>query len=152
MLPSMSDAAVRLRAGAVPAIGVATVPRTRGQAFVAVVVDDADDEELASVLASADEATAYSGAWSAQVTSRELIIRFHLLRRGEAWERQWTCPNPTDDVLDAVTAGAHHVAILPLLGDLSQFVKEGMGGAIMIEAQASRSVAAARAVLPANGN
>ena len=130
------------------------MPRAQAQpqALVVIVVDDADDQELASVLASADEATGYGGAWSAQVTSRELHIRFHLVRRGAAWERHWTWPNPSEDVLDAVTAGAHHVAILPLLGDLSQFVKEGMGGAIMIEAQASRSVAAARAVLPANGN
>jgi len=145
----MSDAAVRLGAGAVPAVGVATVPRAQANAFVVIVVDDSDDQELACVLASADEATGYGGAWSAQVSSRELHIRFHVVRRGAAWERLWTCPNPSEDVLDAVTAGAHQVAILPLVGDLSQFVEEGVGGGLMIEAQASRSVAAARAVLPA---
>jgi len=149
MLRPMSDLAMRLGAGAVPVVGVATVPRAGGQPFVVIVVDDADDQELACVLASADEATGYGGSWSAQVSSRELHIRFHLVRRGAAWERQWTCPDPSQDVLDAVTAGAHHVAVLPLVGDLSRFVEEGVGGGLMIEAQASRSVAAARAVLPA---
>jgi hypothetical protein len=47
-------------------------------------------------------------------------------------------------VLNAITAGAHHVAIMPRVGDLSEFVREGVGGGIIVDTPPSGAVASAR--------
>jgi len=142
----MSDDLDRFLADANPASGVGFVPRARRQPIVVLVVDDSDDSELASLLAGEQEvaAAAYEGSWSAQIDGSALVIKFLLARRGGGWERRWTYPDPGGSVLNAITAGVHHVAIVPLIGDLSDFVRDGLRGAIVVDAQASESIASAR--------
>ena len=73
-----------------------------------------------------------------------VIVKFRLIRRDGAWERKWTYTDPGDSVLNAITAGTHHVAIMPLVGDLSEFVREGLGGGIIVDAPASGAIASVR--------
>ena len=89
----------------------------------------------------------YGGTWSAQVNGERLIVKFHLIRRDGDWERHWTYADPGAGVLDAITAGSHRVSIVAAVGDLSDFVREGSGGAIIVEAEASEAIAAACGVL-----
>jgi hypothetical protein len=135
----MSDAVDRFLADASPASGVGFVPRARRQPIVVLVVDDTEDVELASLLAGGADAaaTGYDGSWSAQADGTRLIVKFGLIRRGGGWERRWTYADPGGSVLNAITTGVHHVAIVPLAGDLSDFVREGLRGAIVVDAQAS---------------
>jgi hypothetical protein len=142
----MSDAASRFLADANPANGVGFVPHAQGQPIVVLVVDDSDDGELARVLADNDAVAGadYGGAWSAQVNGERLIVKFRLIRRDGEWERRWTYTDPGGSVLDAITAGSHHVAIMPLVGDLSEFVREGLRGGIIVDAPASGAIASAR--------
>jgi len=145
----MSGAARRFLADATPAIGVGLVPGVqKRRPIIVLIVDDSDDDELACVLASKEAVAAdgYRGAWSAQVNGERLTIKFHLVRRDEEWDRRWTYPDPGGGVLNAITADSHHVAVVPVIGDLSEFVREGQGGAIIVDAQASGAVASARAV------
>ena len=143
----MSDV-LRFLATANPATGVGLVPRAQGLPIVVLVVDDSKDDELSSLLASGDSVVAseLGGTWSAQVNGEQLVIKFHLISRDGAWERQWTYPDPGGGVLDAITSGGHHVAILPAVGDLSEFVRKGSGGGIIVDAKASRAIASAYAV------
>jgi hypothetical protein len=144
----MSGAARRFLSDANPAVGVGLVPGVQSQPIVVLIVDDSQDDELASALASNDAAAAngYGAAWSAQINGERLTIKFHLIRRGEEWERRWTYPEPGGGVLNAITANRHHVAIVPVVGDLSEFVREGNGAAIIVDVQPSRAVSSARAV------
>ncbi len=144
----MSSAARRFLADANPAIGVGLVPGVQRQPIVVLIVDDSEDTGLASVLASKEAVAAngYGGAWSAHINRDRLTIKFHLIRRGEQWERRWTYPEPGGGVLNAITANRHHVAIVPVVGDLSEFVREGNGAAIIVDVQPSRAVSSARAV------
>jgi hypothetical protein len=142
----MSDAASRFLADANPASGVGFVPRAQGHPIVVLVVDDSDDGELACVLAGNYQVagTGYRGAWSAHVNDERLIVKLRLIRRDGQWERQWTYTDPGGSVLDSITAGTHHVAIMPLAGDLSEFVRDGVGGGIIVDAPASGDIASAR--------
>ncbi len=142
----MSDDLVRFLADASPASGVGFVPRPRRQPIVVLVVDNPDDLELASLLAGGEGVAAsdYEGSWSAQVDGTELVVKFQLARRDGRWERRWTYRDPGGSVLNAITANIHHVAIVPLTGDLSDFVREGLRGAIVVDVPASETIASAR--------
>ena len=143
----MGDVALRIVADANPAVGVGLIPRMHAKPLVVLIVDDSDDGELASVLASTEGAAdGFDGAWSAQVNDEGLTISFELIRRGYGWEREWTHGEPGDSILNAISARDHHVAIVPVIGDLSKFVREGRGGAIVVDTRASDAVAAARVV------
>jgi hypothetical protein len=141
----MSDAVDRFLADAKPASGVGFVPRARSWPIVVLVVDDSDDTELASSLAAVKSVAAsdYDGSWSAMVEGTRPIVKFRLIRRDGKWARQWTYRDPDGSVLNAISAGLHHVAIVPLVGDLSEFVCEGLRGAIVVDAQASEPIASA---------
>src|ERR1039458_6650654 len=140
----MGDVAPRIVADASPAVGVGLVPRMHAKPLVVLIVDDLDDGELASVLASTEGAAdGFDGAWSAQVNDERLTISFQLIRRDDGWEREWTYAEPGNSILNAISARDHHVAIVPVIGDLSEFVREGQGGAIVVDAQASEAVASA---------
>jgi len=142
----MSDAASRFLVDANPAKGMGFVPRAQGKPIVVLVVDDSDDGELACLLAGngAVAGADYGGIWSAQVNAERLTVKLRLSRHDGEWERQWTYTDPGGSVLNAITAGTHHVAIMPLVGDLSEFVREGLGGGIIIDAAASGTIASAR--------
>jgi len=142
----MSDAACSFLADSSPANGVGFVPRAQNLPIVVLVVDDSDDDELARLLAGRDVVAArdHDGAWSGQVDCDGLIVKFSLIRHDGAWERKWTYTDPGDSVLNAITAGAHHVAIMPRVGDLSEFVREGLGGGIIVDAPPSTAIASAR--------
>jgi hypothetical protein len=141
----MSDALDGFLADASPASGMGFVPRARRQPIVVLVVDDSDDPELASLLAGGERgASAYEGSWSAHVDRTRLAVKFLLARRDGGWERRWTYRDPGGSVLNAITAGVHHVAVVPLIGDLSDFVRDGLRGAIVVDVQPSESIASAR--------
>jgi hypothetical protein len=142
----MSDALDRFLADASPASGMGFVPRARAQPIVVLVVDNSGDSELTSLLAGEVDvaATDCDGSWSAQVDGTGLLVKFLLARRDRGWARRWTYSDPGGSVLNAITAGVHHVAIVPLIGDLSDFVSEGLRGAIVVDVQASASIASAR--------
>lgn len=142
----MSDAVDRFLVDASPASGVGFVPRALRQPIVVLVVDDSQDAALASLLAGGEgvAATDYEGSWSAQSDGAELVVKFLLARRDGEWQRRWTYTDPGGSVLSAITAGVHHVAIVPLIGDLSDFVREGLRGAIVVDVQASESIASER--------
>ncbi len=145
----MSSAACDFLANASPAKGVGFVPRARKQPIVVLVVDDSEDDELARLLASGDTvaATDYEGAWSAGIDGERLIVKFSLMRRDGECERRWTYTDPGGSVLNAITTGTHHVAIVPLIGDLSDFVRGGVRGAIIVDARASSAIVSARQLL-----
>ncbi len=142
----MREAHERFLANARPASGVGFVPRARRQPIVVLVVDDSEDPALTSLLAGEEgcPATDYDGSWSALLGGTGLVVKFLLARRDGGWERRWTYTDPGGSVLNAITARAHHVAIVPLVGDLSDFVREGLRGAIVVDVQPSESVASAR--------
>jgi hypothetical protein len=143
----MRTAACDFLANASPARGF--VPRAQKQPIVVLVVDDSEDDELTRLLVSGDTVAAsdYEGAWSAEIDGERLIVKFSLMRRNGEWERRWTYTDPGGSVLDAISAGSHHVAIVPLSGDLSDFVRDGVRGAIIVDAQTSSAVVAARQLL-----
>lgn len=130
-------------------LGAAVLPRVTPELpMVVLVVQDADDDELVSVLSEATmvPAEGYGGGWAVQIAEGALTIKFHLIRLGGGWERAWTYPDPPDVMLHAVTGGEHHVAILPreLAGDLGELNPASLGGSIIVEVQPSESVSAAR--------
>jgi hypothetical protein len=145
----MNDAAYRFLADANPASGVGFVPRAHKQPIVVLVVDDSGDDELASALAGGDGMAAadYVGAWSAQADGRRLIVKLRLTGRDGGWRRQWTYADPGGSVLKAITAGSHHVAIVPLIGNLGAFVRDGLHGAIIVEADALNATTETRELL-----
>ena len=147
----MSDVAPRVLVDASPAVGVGLVPRVHASSIIVLMVDDSDDDELASVLASREgvPADGFDGAWSAKVRGELLTIEFHLAAHDDGWERRWTHVDPGGGILNAISARAHHVAIVPAFGDLSEFVRQGQGGAIIVDTHASGAVAAARSLLEA---
>ncbi len=118
-----------------------------------LVVDDSDDPELTSLLAGGEGVapTDYDGSWSAHTDGDGLVVEFLLAGRDRGWERRWTYTDPGGSVLNAIAAGVHHVAVVPLVGDLSDFVREGLRGAIVLDVQASESISPApdRVVVPA---
>jgi hypothetical protein len=139
--------------GTNPALAGALVPRAAPQIpMVVFVVDDSEDDELTTAIAEASNVPAdgYGGAWAAQATSKDGLteVKFVLIRRGGGWERAWTLPSLPADMLDAITGGAHHVAILPreLAGDLNELNLASLGGGLIVEAEPSEAVAAARSV------
>jgi len=143
----MSDVAVRFPAFASPAVGVGLVPRRQAKPLIVLIVDDSRDDELASVLASTETAAGrYEGAWSVQVIDERLTIGFRLMRRDDEWQREWTHPEPGASMLQAITARDHHVAIVPVIGDLREFVREGHGGAIVVDTAAAGAVVSAEAL------
>jgi hypothetical protein len=145
----MNDAAHRFLEDANPASGVGFVPRAHKQPIVVLVVDDSGDDELASVLAGGHGTTAadYVGTWSAQVDGKRLIVKLRLIRRDGEWSRQWTYMDPGGSVLNAITAGSHHVAIVPLIGSLGEFVRDGLHGAIIVDAEALDATTETRELL-----
>lgn len=143
----MSDLAVRFLAHARPAVGVGLVPRRQAKPLIVLIVDDSDDEELASVLASTEAAPGgYDGAWSVEVIDEAPTIGFRLMRRDHEWEREWTHAEPGASILHAIAARDHHVAVVPVIGDLGEFVREGRGGAIVVDTEAAGAVVAAQAL------
>jgi hypothetical protein len=143
----MSDAAVRFLAYGRPAVGVGLVPRRQAKPLIVLIVDDSGDDELASVLASTEAAAGkYEGAWSVQVIDERLTIGFRLMQRDNDWEREWTHPEPGASILHAIAARDHHVAVVPVMGDLGEFVREGRGGAIVVDTEAAGAVVAAQAL------
>jgi hypothetical protein len=137
--------------GANPVLGAAVMPREAPHLpMVVLVVDDSGDDELAAVIAEATNVPAdgYGGGWAAQVTQDTLTVKFILVREGAGWERAWTFPDPPADMLDAITGGEHNVAVLPreLAGDLTELNPASLGGSIIIDAQPSEAVTAARNV------
>src|SRR5271156_2960986 len=118
----MSDVAPRVLVDASPAVGVGLVPRLHASSIVVLIVDDSGDDELASVLASREgvPADGFDGAWSAKVRGELLTIEFHLAAHDDEWERRWTHVDPGGGILNAISARAHHVAIVPAFGDLSE--------------------------------
>lgn len=141
----MSDVAVRFPAYASPAVGVGLVPRRQAKPLIVLIVDDSHDDELASVLASTEApAGGYDGAWSVQVIDERRTISFRLMQRDHQWEREWTHPEPGASILHAIAARDHHVAIVPAIGDLSEFVREGRGGALVVDTEAAGAVVSAQ--------
>jgi hypothetical protein len=139
--------------GANPALAGALVPLAAPQIpMVVLVVDDSQDDELTTAVAEASNVPAdgYGGAWASQATTQDglTMVKFVLIRLGSGWERAWTLPSPPAEMLDAITGGAHHVAILPreLAGDLDELNVASLGGSLIVEAQPSEAVAAARSV------
>lgn len=120
--------------------------------MVVFVVDDSQDDELTTAIAEVSNVPAdgYGGAWAAQATTQDglTMVKFVLIRLGSGWERAWTLPSPPAEMLDAITGGAHHVAILPreLASDLDELNVASLGGSLIVEAQPSEAVAAARSV------
>lgn len=145
----MSDAVDHASVDATPARGMGFVPRAGRQPIIVLVVDESDDAELALLLGGGEgvAATDYEGSWSAHDDGMRVIVEFRLLRRGGEWERQWKYTDPGGSVLNAIAAGTHHVAIVPLVGDLSEFVRDGLRGAIVIDAQASGPITSRRDLL-----
>jgi hypothetical protein len=143
----MSDVAVRFLAYASPAVGVGLVPRRQAKPLIVLIVDDSNDDELASVLASTETAAGgYDGAWSVQVIDERPTIGFRLMRRDREWQREWTHPEPGASILHAIAARDHHVAIVPAIGDLSEFVREGRSGALVVDTEAAGAVVSAQAI------
>jgi hypothetical protein len=141
----MSAVALRIVTDTRPAVGVGLVPRMHAKPLLVLIVDASDDGELASVLASTERAAdGFDGAWTARVDDARLTISFQLIRRDDGWEREWTHAEPSGSILDVISARDHHVAIVPVIGDLSEFVREGQGGAVVVDAQASWAVASTR--------
>jgi hypothetical protein len=141
----MRDVLDRFLADASWASGMGFVPRARRPPIVVLVVDDSDDSELACSLSGGEgvAATDYEGSWSARVDDTGLVVKLLLARRDGGWERRWTYADPGGSIINAITTGVHHVAIVSLTGDLSDFVREGLGGAIMVDVPASASIAEA---------
>jgi len=127
------------------------VPAAHGQRIIVLIVDDSDDDDLAYVLASKNAApNGYRGAWRAQVTGERLTVEFRLARRDDDWERLWTYPEPGQGIVNEITAHNHRVAIVPVIGDLSEFVRDGERGALIVDAEASGAVASARTIIAAS--
>lgn len=123
------------------------VPRPDNLPLIVLVVEDSEDDELTSIIAEASAVPSpdYSGGWGAMVKGSaegfQLTVKFLLI--GEEWERQWTLPDISKEILSAIMGGTHNVAILPreLAGDLEQPLElPRIAGALIIEAAASDAV------------
>jgi hypothetical protein len=144
----VTEGTQKFYAGADPVQGVATVPREPPELpMLVLVVDDSDDDELVAAMAEADEvpAVGYDGLWDALDTGDHHTLKFRLVRMADAWERAWTYIDPPRDMVETITAEAHHVAILPreFAGDLGNFDPRSLAGAVIVEVAVGEPGAAA---------
>lgn len=84
--------------GVRPSIGSATI----------YIADEADDPELAALLAS-DEAPDVQGRWASMPAEAHSVVRFELLAR--ELTRSWIIMDPDQRVVRAAASGPHEVAI-----------------------------------------
>jgi hypothetical protein len=137
--------------GANPVIGMALAGDV-----VILIVDDQEDDDLVAEIAQevgADVVPSqrFGGGWSSQTKfmSKSLLLKFHLIRFDGEMERQWTVPEAPSEILDTISGSSHYVAVLPreLAGDLADVNPASVGGAMIVQVDASEAVSKARAVL-----
>lgn len=130
--------------GANPVLGMALAGTT-----VILVVDDADDDGLVAEIAKEVEtdivpSQRFTGGWSSQakLMQKSLLLKFHLVRLEDESERKWTVPQAPANILDAISGGTHYVALLPreLAGDLTEVNPASIGGAMIVQCEASAAV------------
>jgi hypothetical protein len=141
----------RFLRGANPVIGMALA----GDVVILVVDDQEDDDLVAEVAqevgADVVPSQRFGGGWSSQAKfmSKSLLLKFHLIRFDGEMERQWTVPEAPPEILDTISGGSHYVAVLPreLAGNLADVNPASVGGAMIVQVDASEAVSKARVVL-----
>jgi hypothetical protein len=113
---------------------------------VLIVVDDSEDDELVSIMATASNVPAddFGGGWASGLFSG--VVRFKLERLSGGFEREWTLPGLNEDVVAASTQ-SHYVGLLPLemAGDLSSFQVSDLNrlrGGMIVQAHATTALSA----------
>ena len=129
--------------GTAPMLGVAPISRDPPELpFIAIVVDDAENDELVAVMAEIDTVPApgFRGDWGNVLEGGpDEPVTFKFRLRGENGSlRAWTYPGPPKEMVDIITSGNHHVAVLPgeLAGNLGAgFNPHALAGALIVEVE-----------------
>jgi hypothetical protein len=83
--------------------------------IIVIVVDDHDDDELVSRIASEGNVPSehFGGVWGAGQRDGNWVVGFHLIELGGGLERRWLTDNIHRELLDAVLKVPHYVAVMP---------------------------------------
>jgi hypothetical protein len=115
--------------------------------LVLVVVDDSGDDELVTAMAEASDVPArgYDATWDAVQTNDGSALKLRLIRMADAWECAWTYDNPPQELVEAITGGPHHVAIIPqeFAPDPQGIDLRAAGGAVIVQVELPPPAAAA---------
>ena len=109
--------------------------------MIVLVVDDSDDDEIASIVAREDHVPAehFGGVWGAGQRDGYWLIGFHLIELGGGVERQYFTDNIHRELLDAILDVPHLVAVLPaeFAGDANtgEDLAPRLGAALIVECQ-----------------
>ena len=109
-----------------------------------LVVDDANDDELAGIVAREDHVPSehFGGVWGTGQRDGHWLIAFQLIELGagtDGLQRQWFTSNIHRPLLEAILDVPHLVAVLPaeLAGDARtrEDMLPRLGGSLMLEVQ-----------------
>ena len=109
--------------------------------MIILVVDDAEDDELAAIVARENMVPAdhFGGVWGAGERDGYWLVGFHLIELGGGAERRFFTDSIHRELLDAVLDVPHLVAIMPreIAGDAhsAEDVAPRLGGALIVEVQ-----------------
>jgi hypothetical protein len=83
--------------------------------IIVLVVDDTDDDELVSRIASESNVPSehFGGVWGTGQREGNWLIGFHLIELGGGLERRWVTDNIHRELLEAVVKVPHYVAVMP---------------------------------------
>jgi hypothetical protein len=83
--------------------------------IIVLVVDDTDDDELVSRIASERNVPSehFGGVWGTGQRDGNWLIAFHLIELGGGLERRWVTDNIHRELLEAVVKVPHYVAVMP---------------------------------------
>lgn len=118
-------------------------PDLNGTPLIVLVVDDSDDDEMASVFASETTVPSpnFDGVWGTGERDGNWLVAFRLGRIGGGTDRVWVTDNIHRPLLEAILELPHLVAVVPeeIIGDatLQEDVARRLGSALILEVGAA---------------
>jgi hypothetical protein len=113
--------------------------------IIVLVVDDSNDDELVSRIASEGSVPSehFGGVWGIGQRGGNWLIGFHLIELGGGLERRWVTDNSHRELLEAVVKLPHYVAVMPseIAADATtvEEVIPRFGSCLFVEVQDSSS-------------
>jgi len=103
-----------------------------------LVVDDSDDDEVASLVAREDRVPSpnFGGVWGTGQRDGNWVAAFRLIQLGGGIERRWFTSNIERPLLEAILEVPHLVAVMPteIAGDATRMedMLPRLGGSLLV--------------------
>jgi hypothetical protein len=107
--------------------------------IIVLVIDDRDDDELASVIARENLVPSdnFGGLWGSGERDGYWLVAFQLIQLGGGVERKWFTDNIHRPLLEAILDVPHYVSIMPkeIAGDAgtANAIVPRLGGSLMVQ-------------------